>query len=182
MSNEFTTELAYIKSDDTRAFVSHCLSKAPSYFWEVPASSSGKYHPEYALGNGGLVRHTKAADKIAKELLGLEQYSNIVKYLDEIIGALILHDVLKQGYSAGHTVFEHPILSSRFVWEIHYSYLGNVDGYVVAGMCSLIESHMGQWNTNEHTKIKLRKPKDPVEKFVHLCDYLASRKFIEVKL
>ena len=41
----------------------------PNYFFEVPASSTGKYHPEFALGDGGLIRHTKVAVRIAYELL-----------------------------------------------------------------------------------------------------------------
>lgn len=40
----------------------------------------------------------------------------------------------------------------------------------------LIASHMGQWNTNDYVNIVLPKPKTQLEKFVHLCDYLASRK------
>ena len=32
-------------------------------------SALNKYHPEYALGNGGLLRHTKAAVRIGYELL-----------------------------------------------------------------------------------------------------------------
>ena len=42
-------------------------------------------------------------------------------------------------------------------------------------------SHMGRWNTNEYNPdIILPLPKTVEEKFVHMCDYLASRKFINV--
>lgn len=40
----------------------------------------------------------------------------------------------------------------------------------------LIASHMGQWNVNLYSKTILPKPKTATQKFVHLCDYLASRK------
>lgn len=43
----------------------------PMDFFTQPASSSGKYHPSYALGVGGLVRHTKAAMIMAKMLFPL---------------------------------------------------------------------------------------------------------------
>ena len=44
-----------------------------------------------------------------------------------------------------------------------------------------IKSHMGQWNTDYKTKEEiLPKPVTELEKFVHLCDYLASRKLLEV--
>jgi hypothetical protein len=39
-----------------------------------------------------------------------------------------------------------------------------------------IESHMGQWNTDRKSKTVLPKPMDEYQQFVHLADYLASRK------
>lgn len=35
---------------------------------------------------------------------------------------------------------------------------------------------MGQWNVNLYSKTILPKPKTATQKFVNLCDYLASRK------
>jgi hypothetical protein len=43
-----------------------------------------------------------------------------------------------------------------------------------------IASHMGEWNTNKRSSTTLPKPSDKIGKFVHMCDYLASRKDIEV--
>jgi hypothetical protein len=41
---------------------------------------------------------------------------------------------------------------------------------------------MGQWNYDSYTKKEvLPKPKTAEQRFVHMCDYLASRKFIDVK-
>ena len=49
-------------------------------------------------------------------------------------------------------------------------------------MCSVIESHMGPWNTHPYTKEEILPiPKDKYQNFVHMCDYLASRKFLDVK-
>ena len=39
---------------------------------------------------------------------------------------------------------------------------------------------MGQWNTDKRENIILPKPKSEVEKIVHLADYLASRKDIDI--
>ena len=41
----------------------------PEYVWTIPASSSGKYHPESDLGTGGLIRHMMSVAKIADEIL-----------------------------------------------------------------------------------------------------------------
>lgn len=39
---------------------------------------------------------------------------------------------------------------------------------------------MGQWNCDRDGKVILPKPIALNEQFVHMCDYLASRKIIEV--
>jgi FtsZ-interacting cell division protein YlmF len=43
-----------------------------------------------------------------------------------------------------------------------------------------IKSHMGEWNTNPYSQVVLPKPKNKYQKMVHMCDLLASRKFINV--
>ena len=45
----------------------------------------------------------------------------------------------------------------------------------------MIESHMGPWNTNNYSDYVLEVPKNKYQKFVHMCDYLASRRFLDVK-
>ncbi len=67
MKDCFEKEIDWIHSQAVREFAKYCVNNLPEYFFTVPASSSGKYHPSYALGDGGLVRHTKAAVTIAHE-------------------------------------------------------------------------------------------------------------------
>ena len=68
-SDVFKTELNYIKDSEIREKAIKAINLLPDYFFEVPASSTGKYHPTFSQGEGGLVRHTKAAVNIANELL-----------------------------------------------------------------------------------------------------------------
>ena len=155
------------------------VNDLPAYFFTVPASSSGKYHPSYALGDGGLVRHTKAAVSIAHELFDLEMFPFTNDEQDLIILSLILHDGLKQGDGNGkRTVFDHPILAANFVKRCNFEsqlLTDEQEAFVV----NAIESHMGQWNTSKYSKVELPKPKNKFQKYVHLCDYLASRKYLE---
>ena len=72
----FAKEIEYIQNDDIKSFLALAINNLPDYFFEVAASSTGKYHPQYALGNGGLVRHTKAAARFANHLLTIEQFKN----------------------------------------------------------------------------------------------------------
>lgn len=181
----FQLELQMIEDVDIRNLVSECLQKADPYFYEMPASTTGKYHPEYSLGEGGLVRHTKAAVKMAKDLLSLEQNQHLEG--DVIIAALILHDIKKKGKDGSKfTTHDHPLVASEFVQEIaqRRRFTALRDLQKVDSICSLIESHMGQWCTGRNASDPvLPTPQDEAEKFVHTCDYLASRRYLtcEVK-
>ena len=180
-SEIFFGELQLIKSDSLRAAVRRILDElVPQYFYVVSASSTGKYHPWYSLGYGGLVRHTKAAVKIAYDLLQLEQYQHLDS--DAIISALILHDTFKHGKQCEqYTVAEHPLVAANEIMRWAKENLPVELQGCFNVICSLIESHMGQWNEVAHKPI-LPKPITQDQKFVHLCDYLASRKYIIVEV
>ena len=170
----FKEELALLEDKDLlKEVAENLILSLPDYFFTIPASSSGKYHPDYALGEGGLVRHTKAAIKIAIELLKMEQYEDLRLIRDEITLALLLHDGWKRGKDdEGYMVQDHSKIAAEVVrlYNFH-NYTPGLDK-----VASLIESHMGQWNADG----ALPKPITPSQQFVHLCDYLASRKFLEV--
>lgn len=164
----FGKELNAISDPDIYMVTVALLTEVPTYFWEVPASSSGKYHPEYALGEGGLVRHTKAAIRFCIDMKPIAGFTN--DEYDFAIAALLLHDSWKQGNFEGRTVFNHPLWAGKYVRI-------NAPEWYAEKVCPLIESHMGQWNTSKYAEgVKLPLPKTKLQKFVHLCDYLASRK------
>lgn len=180
-ANCFSEELNLIRSVKLREFIVEFMEKfVPDYFYIVPASSSGKYHPQYALGEGGLVRHTKACVLIAEELLSLAQNSHLPH--DKIISALLIHDTFKQGLDTkGHTQFEHPLFSANAIRLFAKEYHPDMQE-TAEEIASLVLSHMGQWNTSPHSRLVLPTPQTEEQKFVHMCDYLASRKSIIVNV
>ena len=103
------TELNLIQNEQLKTLAQRLVIQLPDYFFEVAASSTGKYHPSYSLGQGGLLRHTKAAVRIAAELLRLEMYSSLKPAQDYIIIALILHDGWKHGKYHLHCTFHVSI-------------------------------------------------------------------------
>ena len=49
-------------------------------------------------------------------------------------------------------------------------------------VCTMIESHMGEWTYDNYQKKEvLPKPRTAEQRFVHMCDFLASRKFLDIK-
>ncbi|MGN1312305.1 MAG: hypothetical protein ACI4U4_04795 [Bacilli bacterium] len=177
----FNKEYEYIKNDKKKNDIKFLVSKLPDYFFEIPASSTGKYHPDFASTSHGLVKHTKVAVRIAKELLdnpGLNNFTDDEK--DIIIMALILHDGCKSGMEKEkYTRFDHPLLICDLINENRSKLSLNDDE--VNLLTRIISSHMGIWNKDYNGNEVLPIPKDKYQRFVHLCDYLSSKKFIDVK-
>lgn len=171
----FEFELNFIQNEETRNIIKDLIGKLPDYFFKVGASSTGKYHPNYALGEGGLVRHTKAAVRIANELLRVEMFEGLSEKKDVIIAALLLHDGLKHGEEYSKYVkAEHPVLATNFIMNE----LGSTP--LAYEISDLVITHMGQWNTKFNSSQEIMpKPSTKPQSFVHMCDYLASRKFLE---
>lgn len=178
----FETELGWIVTPEIRRIAEQGVALIPEYFYHVPASSSGKYHPAYAvIPDGGLYQHVKAAVAIAQMLYRCESVFHFTQIEKDLcLASLILHDGWKQGVdgSGGHTLHEHPVLAQEILLEciipedeVSREYL-----YLIG---ENISSHMGQWNTNARSKVVLPVPTTKMQKFVHLCDYLASRKPLE---
>ena len=181
-SEIFKKELLCIEDEDVRKFTETALNNLPQYFFEVAASSTGKYHPKYALGDGGLVRHTKAAVRFANHLLTIEQNKQEFDLVERscIIAAIILHDGWKHGdKGSSFTTHEHPMVCSG--WIIAAPFLDGIVNEETRNLiASAVASHMGEFNTTKRSSAILPKPETNIQKFVHMCDYLASRKDIEV--
>lgn len=178
----FNKEYTYIKNPRYKENIKILVDLLPDYFFEVAASSTGKYHPLFSLGDGGLVRHTKVAVRIAYEMFADSSITGSFNQdeKDMMIMALIMHDGLKHGLEKSeYTKFEHPILVCNYIRE-NKSKLTLTDNEILA-LTNMIESHMGPWNTNSYSNYVLEVPKNKYQKFVHMCDFLASRRFLDVK-
>ena len=180
----FKEELDEIQDVELKVFASKMISQLPNYFFLVPASSTGKYHPMYALGEGGLLRHTKAAVRVALELLRLNMYKPIFHLKDYIIVALILHDGWKHGQPdengnpSQYTVSNHSEVCANWI-RSYGSTL--IDAGKANYIADLVLTHMGQWNMDYKTGRYFAPEPSTIEAcFVHMCDYLASRKCLEM--
>ena len=179
---EFMIEINYIKDENYKNNIKILLDLLPDYFYEVAASSTGKYHPKYTLGTGGLVRHTKSAVRIAYDLLNNQIIGSkfTLREKDLMIMSLLVHDGLKHGIiKSTYAVFDHPLIMANFIRE-NESKL-TISHEDIEFMANVIESHMGEWTTNPYSDIVLPLPVNKYQKFVHMCDFLASRKFVNIE-
>lgn len=187
MKNEkskiFDSILNTIENEDIRCFAEQCIGTIPDYFWEVGASSTGKYHPQYALGELGLARHTCALIRFLNHILNVEcfgaKFTSREKDLMRVAG--MMHDTRKSGDDEAYrknkyTKFDHPLLAANEVRTV----VGFIPDEELEMVANMIESHMGAWNTDKRSSVVLPLPENRYQKMIHLADYLASRKDIEV--
>ena len=176
-----------VQDENVKKFMEQCIETIPEYWYTVPASSTGKYHPNYALGNGGLMRHTIALlrffDRLVRNTMYGSPFTN--REMDLLRVACLMHDSRKSGSDedfaiSKYTKFDHPILAANVVRSIETEYITDEEKEMIA---NAIESHMGQWNVDTYgkSKVELPLPTNKYQKIVHLVDYLAAQKGIEIQ-
>lgn len=172
----FEREINLIVNEDLRMAVKCYMEEAtPDYFWTDGASSSGKYHPKFSQGNGGLVRHTKAVVMFAEELLRMSSYAYMKEsHKDYVIAACILHDTIKYGFTEfDKTEYKNH---ARNAAEMFADYCAKNDFPTPSEyLLDAIASHMGQWSTDKEDR-----PFTSIDRCVHMADYMASRSFIDI--
>lgn len=180
----FDSLLETFENEDIKRFAKLCIETVPAYFYLVGASSTAKYHPAYALGELGLARHTCAVVRFLNHMFSIDCYKNDYssRERDLIRLAGIMHDSRKSGDDkdfriSKYTRFNHPLLAAQVIRELKGNELADEEIEFIA---EAIETHMGQFNTDKRSKEVLPTPQTDAQKLLHLADYLASRKDLEV--
>ena len=156
-------EVAAIADPSIRLFTAKALERVPEYFWHVPASASGRFHPLDTLGEGGLVLHTKRVVYLSNEMAKAFKIDGV--NVDVLRSAAILHDSFKNGLSDnGHTEEDHPLIVRYQLKEL----LTETSQF--EDIMKAIECHQGIWGPKP-----LRMPSKPLEWALHLADFVASR-------
>ena len=156
--------------ENLRKFAEELIANADDYFFTVAASTSGKYHPQFDLGDGGLVRHTRCVAFFAQceaiSRMFTEHETNL------LIVAALAHDIKKLGDGKGkHTVDDHPRFAAEYINDTNKrtNLLSADDENILANM---VYSHMGKWGHEKGMPL----PETELEKALQAADYIASRK------
>lgn len=168
--------------DSLVEFTKHAFSLLPDYWFLKPASSTGKYHPRFANGVGGLVRHTLYAvnvfDYLYRAFAEDPEIKSLLQPYDCGIVAVIFHDAIKYGVHNGmYTTKDHDRVSANWLRDVwtewtkenpcNQMYLD----LIYHGMIH----HMGPWSTDGA-------PTTLFEKLVFIADYVASQKTHEKEI
>lgn len=183
MKEIFDEVLATIENDDIREFAKMVIDKIDPWFWIAPAASSGRHHPRTSLGEGGLARHSVSVVRFLNYILEPEtihdQFTSRERDLMRI--AALFHDTKKSGNQEDYelnpqTKFNHPLLAADFIRNMNGLPKNELD------FCAdIISTHMGQFNTSKRSSVVLPKPENKYQILVHVCDYISSRRDVEVR-
>ena len=149
----FKEEINYIKDKNIREYAEKAINNLPDYFFEIPASSTGKYHPDYSQGNGGLVRHVKACVRFGVECFRLEWYSDFSEIdRDLMIVSWLLHDGWKSGAEKQqYTVADHPIVAINQL-DSNQELSKILPKEYLDAIYANIQTHMGSWRFDKDGK------------------------------
>ena len=155
----FKQQLSLISDGGKRSKVEDLLRKASVRNVSEPASSTGKYHPDFARGEYGLSRHVKAVVAFVSDIC--TAFPDLDR--DSMIIAALMHDIVKYEGEDKYTTKDHARKASDMLRD--------------AGLdpeSRMVASHMGSFDKNAPS------PKEFDERMLHLADYLASRKYISM--
>ena len=131
----------------------------------VPASSSGKYHPLFAQGEGGLIRHSKAVAQGAYALAGM---LNVPGDKDRFVVAGLMHDMWKLG-PEGKFGFTDPKHGSLAADALNRA--GLSDAADLAG------PHMGNFSKGQYKNAMKISTFD--QRLLNNADWLMSRTYAQ---
>ena len=143
----------HIEDPELRTLTLRLLASAPTEFYTAPASSSGKYHPQFDLGTGGLARHTAVVAVLGVDALRRYYPRNAEPprhLVDTMLAAGLLHDRCKNGYPrwGRHTQAEHPQIAAQYIADEASGSVGKPSP-LVSAVCHAVRWHYGTWTAGE---------------------------------
>jgi 23S rRNA maturation-related 3'-5' exoribonuclease YhaM len=158
----FKQQLSLISDASKRSKVEELLRQTSVRNIKEPASSTGKYHPEWAHGDYGLSRHVKAVVAFVSDIC--EAFPDLNR--DSMIIAALMHDIVKYVGEGKYTVKDHAAQAGDMLEKV-----GLTDE------ARMVRSHMGRWDAERG---KAPAPTKFDERMLHLADYFASRQYITI--
>lgn len=179
----FQPYLDKFETEGMRLYCQDMIAEIPDYIFEIPSSTSGKYHNPIQCEPHGQVYHIIMFAEVMNYLLALKQNKEKFKSAaqrDAMRCTPFFHDALKCGTSGSRfTVHEHPMLAGEWVRKTKVEH--DVDDKVKEAIARMCERHSGEWTTSSKSKVVLPEPENEMERMVHMCDILSSRSNIDMK-
>lgn len=176
----FKELLNQFETEEIRMYCEDMIQLIPDYIFQIPSSTSMKYHNKTQCQTHGQIYHIIMFGAIMNYILGLKYIRDNKIVTPEQRDCLrctpIFHDAIKCGFEAdvnSYSVFEHPLLAGKWIREtsVKHDIKQELKDYIA----SLCESHSGEWTTSKKSSEVLPEPVSDDGFIVHLADYLSSR-------
>lgn len=179
----FKPYLEKFETENMRLYCADMIKLIPDYIFDMPSSTSLRYHNATQCQPHGQVYHIIMFAAILEYLLNLEHMKEKFKYPDQrdaMRCAPYFHDAIKCGWDgAKQTVHEHPMLAGEWVRNTKVEH--DIDDKIKEVIARLCERHSGEWTTSKKSSTILPKPENEMERLVHVCDILSSRSDIDMQ-
>lgn len=188
MTNEqkvavFQPLLDKFETESMRLYCIDMIKQIPDYIFDMPSSTSGKYHNATQCQPHGQIYHILMFAEILNYRLDLkcnrERFKSEVQR-DAMRCVPIFHDAIKCGWSGStFTVHDHPMLAGAWVREAYVEH--DIDEKAKEAIARMCERHSGEWTTSKKSKVVLPEPENTMEIMIHECDILSSRNNIDMQ-
>ena len=179
----FQPLLDKFETDEMRMYCQDMIKQIPDYIFEMPSSTSGKYHNATQCQTHGQIYHIIMFAEILNYRLALKCNKDKFKsevQRDAMRCVPIFHDAIKCGWEGStYTVHEHPMLAGTWVRETKVEH--DIDDHAKEAIARMCERHSGEWTSSKKSKIVLPEPENAMEVMIHECDILSSRNNIDMQ-
>lgn len=180
----FQPYLNKFETEEMRLYCEDMIALMPDYIFEIPSSTSGRFHNKTQCETHGQIYHIIMFAEIMNYRLALkgnqEKFKSPVQR-DAMRCTPMLHDALKCGLNGStFSVHEHPMLAGQWVRETKVEH--DIDDKTKEAIARMVERHSGEWTSSKKSKVVLPEPENAMELFVHECDYLSSRSNIDMPI
>ena len=178
----FQPYLDKFETDEMRLYCADMIKRIPDYIFDIPSSTSGKYHNATQCQDHGQVYHMIMFAEVLNYRLELkgnrEKFKSAVQR-DAMRCTPFFHDAIKCGLNGGiYSVHDHPMLAGQWVRETKVEH--DIDDKIKDVIARMCERHSGEYTTAAKNKVVLPEPENAMEFFIHECDVLSSRKTIDM--
>ena len=178
----FKPQLESFETEEMRLYCEDMIKLMPDYLFDMPSSTTGKWHNATQCKPHGQIYHILMFAEIVNYRLALKGNKEKFKapeQRDAIRCAAYFHDAWKLGDGASsYTVFDHPLIAAEWVRNTAVEH--DVDQKIKDAIADMCAAHSGEFCTSKRSTITLPEPKNAMEFFVHECDILSSRNNIDM--
>lgn len=176
----FQPYLAQFETEEMRLYCQDMIKLIPDYIFDIPSSTSGKFHNATQCQRHGQIYHIIMFEEILNYLLALkcnQEKFKSPRQRDAMRCVAFFHDAHKTN-GTQFTVHDHPMIAGAWVRETLVEH--DIDHAAKEAIARMVERHSGEFTSSKRSSVILPEPENEMERMIHMCDILSSRSNIDM--